>query len=270
MLTPTTTFYLNGQEWKKVAAMVKTRTVVQTRTHAQKYFQKLQKCGVGEDGDTDTLIDGVGRRVHIKRTPVPSSTKYDPQLAAKRARMVGMRSAAGTDEYYEDEESDEYSGGHNPVVVGNTGKFDAAPGPVQGGMRKDGVPRYDATKFEGQGLLGDFKNMTPVALTSVPLTPSAAAQAAGISIMIPTTTNTPRLSEPSREWQRDLDYDKERDRGAAPKPSPAASGKRKEAELEVARMLLAQANEGVEVRTVCLYYALYVAVPRITCVIKFW
>ena len=32
-----------GKEWKKVAARVKTRTVVQTRTHAQKYFQKLQK-----------------------------------------------------------------------------------------------------------------------------------------------------------------------------------------------------------------------------------
>jgi SHAQKYF class myb-like DNA-binding protein len=32
-----------GKEWKKVAAMVRTRTVVQTRTHAQKYFQKLQK-----------------------------------------------------------------------------------------------------------------------------------------------------------------------------------------------------------------------------------
>ena len=30
-----------GKEWKKVAAQVKTCTVVQTRTHAQKYFQKL-------------------------------------------------------------------------------------------------------------------------------------------------------------------------------------------------------------------------------------
>eukprot|EP00588_Corethron_pennatum_P028599 CAMPEP_0194335316 /NCGR_PEP_ID=MMETSP0171-20130528/69166_1 /TAXON_ID=218684 /ORGANISM="Corethron pennatum, Strain L29A3" /LENGTH=279 /DNA_ID=CAMNT_0039098351 /DNA_START=349 /DNA_END=1185 /DNA_ORIENTATION=- len=29
-----------GKEWKKVAARVRTRTVVQTRTHAQKYFQK--------------------------------------------------------------------------------------------------------------------------------------------------------------------------------------------------------------------------------------
>jgi SHAQKYF class myb-like DNA-binding protein len=33
----------HGKEWKKVAAHVGTRTVVQTRTHAQKYFQKLQK-----------------------------------------------------------------------------------------------------------------------------------------------------------------------------------------------------------------------------------
>ena len=34
---------LYGKEWKKVAARVKTRTVVQTRTHAQKYFQKMTK-----------------------------------------------------------------------------------------------------------------------------------------------------------------------------------------------------------------------------------
>jgi SHAQKYF class myb-like DNA-binding protein len=38
-----TALHLYGKEWKKVAARVKTRTVVQTRTHAQKYFQKIQK-----------------------------------------------------------------------------------------------------------------------------------------------------------------------------------------------------------------------------------
>merc|ERR1712224_180673 len=32
-----------GKEWKKVAKMITTRTIVQIRTHAQKYFQKLQK-----------------------------------------------------------------------------------------------------------------------------------------------------------------------------------------------------------------------------------
>ena len=34
---------MHGKDWKKVAATVGTRTVVQTRTHAQKYFQKLSK-----------------------------------------------------------------------------------------------------------------------------------------------------------------------------------------------------------------------------------
>lgn len=33
----------HGKEWKVIAALVGTRTVVQIRTHAQKYFQKLSK-----------------------------------------------------------------------------------------------------------------------------------------------------------------------------------------------------------------------------------
>ena len=38
-----TALQLYGKEWNKVATRVKTRTVVQTRSHAQKYFQKLQR-----------------------------------------------------------------------------------------------------------------------------------------------------------------------------------------------------------------------------------
>ncbi len=38
-----------GKDWKRVAKMIPTRTVVQIRTHAQKYFQKLAKdMGVDE------------------------------------------------------------------------------------------------------------------------------------------------------------------------------------------------------------------------------
>lgn len=34
---------LYGKGWKKIAGLIKTRTVVQIRTHAQKYFLKLTK-----------------------------------------------------------------------------------------------------------------------------------------------------------------------------------------------------------------------------------
>ncbi|CAN0096335.1 unnamed protein product [Scytosiphon promiscuus] len=35
---------LHGKGWKKIASLIKTRTVVQIRTHAQKYFQKIAKA----------------------------------------------------------------------------------------------------------------------------------------------------------------------------------------------------------------------------------
>ena len=40
----------HGKQWKKIAVMIKTRSVVQVRTHAQKYFQKLLKNEKKEDG----------------------------------------------------------------------------------------------------------------------------------------------------------------------------------------------------------------------------
>ena len=36
-----------GKEWKLIAAIIGTRTVIQIRTHAQKYFQKLAKVTGG-------------------------------------------------------------------------------------------------------------------------------------------------------------------------------------------------------------------------------
>ena len=34
---------LHGKQWKTIATMIGTRTVVQVRTHAQKYFQKMER-----------------------------------------------------------------------------------------------------------------------------------------------------------------------------------------------------------------------------------
>lgn len=60
-----------GKEWKKVAARVKTRTVVQTRTHAQKYFQKLQKGLIGDKADFE--VDNIAEAKKI--LPIASARK---------------------------------------------------------------------------------------------------------------------------------------------------------------------------------------------------
>jgi SHAQKYF class myb-like DNA-binding protein len=59
-----------GKGWKKIAGLIKTRTVVQIRTHAQKYFLKLTKArqhvdsggGISLDGKS---LGGVNRKVSI-------------------------------------------------------------------------------------------------------------------------------------------------------------------------------------------------------------
>ncbi len=65
-----------GKEWKKVAAKVKTRTVVQTRTHAQKYFQKLQKARTGT--------------TELKKV---SSVKKGPRSASKQQQQATQAAA---------------------------------------------------------------------------------------------------------------------------------------------------------------------------------
>lgn len=65
----------HGKEWKKVAAMVKTRTVVQTRTHAQKYFQKVQKYIFPEHHEPPGSDSGHVSEV-IQRSVPPASSSY--------------------------------------------------------------------------------------------------------------------------------------------------------------------------------------------------
>lgn len=60
----------HGKEWKKVASMVKTRTVVQTRTHAQKYFQKLAKSSGGTfttSEEVQASAEKLAKKVAMKR-----------------------------------------------------------------------------------------------------------------------------------------------------------------------------------------------------------
>jgi SHAQKYF class myb-like DNA-binding protein len=53
----------HSKQWKLIAELIKTRTVVQVRTHAQKYFQKLLKqakndgSNISEDAFADMFND---------------------------------------------------------------------------------------------------------------------------------------------------------------------------------------------------------------------
>ena len=55
-----------GKGWKKIAGLIKTRTVVQIRTHAQKYFLKLSKT-----------------RQHVETAAISSDGKPMPSTTRK-------------------------------------------------------------------------------------------------------------------------------------------------------------------------------------------
>ena len=71
--------HLHGKSWKKISEIVQTRTVVQIRTHAQKYLIKLEKAKkAGHQGVL--MMDGKGvdnteRRGTSKKTSSLSGTK---------------------------------------------------------------------------------------------------------------------------------------------------------------------------------------------------
>lgn len=62
----------HGKGWKKIASLIKSRTVVQIRTHAQKYFQKLAKARQnGEEGEIS--MEGRGGPSSVTSGGIPGS-----------------------------------------------------------------------------------------------------------------------------------------------------------------------------------------------------
>jgi SHAQKYF class myb-like DNA-binding protein len=75
----------HGKGWKKIASLIKSRTVVQIRTHAQKYFQKLSKARQnGEEGDVS--MEGRGG-IDMLTPGIIVSSALPPSSNAKRRRM---------------------------------------------------------------------------------------------------------------------------------------------------------------------------------------
>jgi SHAQKYF class myb-like DNA-binding protein len=79
----------HGKGWKKIASLIKSRTVVQIRTHAQKYFQKLAKARQnGEEGDV--AMEGRGGVTSIPMSPSLQSTKRRRQTGTKRKAISSV------------------------------------------------------------------------------------------------------------------------------------------------------------------------------------
>jgi len=99
-----------GREWKKIAGIIPTRTVVQIRTHAQKYFQRLTKeyshhkhpasssmgaAGLGGGGDDD---DGDKTRSKKSRSSVTKirAPSADSQISAVAGGVTPRTVAAAS------------------------------------------------------------------------------------------------------------------------------------------------------------------------------
>jgi SHAQKYF class myb-like DNA-binding protein len=79
----------HGKGWKKIASLIKSRTVVQIRTHAQKYFQKLAKARQnGEEGDVQ--MEGRGGVSSVASV----STAVAAQTSKRRRQATGTKRKA--------------------------------------------------------------------------------------------------------------------------------------------------------------------------------
>ncbi len=97
----------HGKGWKKIASLIKSRTVVQIRTHAQKYFQKLAKARQnGEEGDVNMENRDRGslstsskrRRSGTKRKAISSVVASAEREGKRRAaEKASSAKAKGTD-----------------------------------------------------------------------------------------------------------------------------------------------------------------------------
>ena len=88
----------HGKQWKKIALMIKTRSVVQVRTHAQKYFQKLLKGDKKEDGrlgkERTSSIISASTAVSTASSPAGTGASTPTAVKRKSSSAKGSKAAS--------------------------------------------------------------------------------------------------------------------------------------------------------------------------------
>jgi len=223
-----------GKEWKKVAAKVKTRTVVQTRTHAQKYFQKLQKGLANEKGDVEmgTVAEAKkilpiasarrsgqssygkkGRKKDRSLLATAMSTQRKQAAAATQAAAQLMTQMSKVNTLNEEQSMLSPPPGHNPQM---------------GGV------------FSSQSMQNHFSQGTPGA---------ASVFSMGTNFATPMAGNMHFHGQPQHQMHPQMKIvapqpEQTIKKNMFPEPSPAACGKRKAIELAAAQMLAGVAASG--------------------------
>jgi SHAQKYF class myb-like DNA-binding protein len=213
----------HGKEWKKVAAKVKTRTVVQTRTHAQKYFQKLHKA-VGGTGNDPGRVTSVEMCVDAKHASAQKKKKTAAPKPPQRMQSTASTHAAA---HVMTNLSSAQMSPAAPFVSSAAAVAAAYAQPTAySASASTSAPLLFATHGFSTATTSDQNDqplLPPQAIPSYP--PSGGFFGGfGLSIVAPPQDSA---------------------RSKFPEPSPAACGKRKLAEIAVAQMLAGVASSQV-------------------------
>ncbi|KAL7498166.1 hypothetical protein ACHAWT_007846 [Skeletonema menzelii] len=220
-----TALQLYGKEWKKVAARVKTRTVVQTRTHAQKYFQKLQRVmeqGAGAEGDLG--VGGSGITLGSSTSTVLNSASLAAMIdlgmgpSEKKSKKRASRPSIASTQKQQKTRTPSIARSSSGASAANTAAA------LLNNMSNDNRPSA-LSEINPAVIAADAYTTS-----TLPMSGAAQQQQHGFGF-VPTHVTNPGLSiiAPTHE-----DMVK---KGGFPEPSPAACGSRKMAEIAAAQML---------------------------------
>ena len=81
---------LHGKQWKTIATMIGTRTVVQVRTHAQKYFQKMERKSRDTGGSVTPSHPKATKAVKRKSLPTSMPSRKKPKSPKKPLRATSI------------------------------------------------------------------------------------------------------------------------------------------------------------------------------------